>query len=93
VQALRAWYDEEPTGSFGTPYASLGSKVAITAWTGDPSRYQRNGYYGEGHVGICPRYDAATKKAFTSFRKAFRGHGPEGVSLSQDKPGMGPTSQ
>lgn len=93
VSALQAFYNEQPEGVFGTPYPSLGSKVAITAWTGDPTRYQRNGYYGNGHIGICPRYDAATKKAFTSFRKAFRGHGPEGISLSQDKPGMGPTSQ
>jgi hypothetical protein len=93
VEQLRAFYDEETDGVFGTPYASLGSKVAITAWTGDPTRYQRNGYYGEGHIGICPRYDAATKKAFTSFRKAFRGHGPEGIGLDQDKPGMGPQAQ
>ena len=34
VDQLRTFYNEEPTGSFGTPYAKLGSKVAITAWTG-----------------------------------------------------------
>jgi hypothetical protein len=92
VDSLQAFYNEEPVGVFGTPYPSLGSKIAITAWTGDPSRYQRNNYYGEGHIGICPRYDAAVQKAFTTFRKAFRGHGPEGIDLSQDKPGMGPTA-
>lgn len=90
VQQLRAFYDEEPDGVFGTPYPKLGSKIAITAWTGDPSRYRQNNYNGDGHIAICPRYDAATKTAFTSFRKAYRGHGPEGVPLSADKPGMGP---
>lgn len=90
VAKLKAWYDEEPTGSFGTPYASLGSKVAITAWTGDPSRYQRNGYYGEGHIGICSTYTDQTKKAFEAFRKAYRGKGPEGIPLSSDAPGLGP---
>ncbi len=90
VAALRSFYDESPTGMFGTPYPSLGSKIAITAWTGDPARYRRNNYNGEGHIAICTRWDAATKKAFTSFRKAFRGHGPEGIPLSADQPGMGP---
>ncbi len=90
VAKLNAFYREEPTGSFGTPYPKLGSKVAITAWTGDPPRYQHNGYYGQGHIGICPRYDAATEKAFTAFRKAYRGHGPEGIPLSADAPGLGP---
>ena len=93
ITQLRAFYDEQPVGVFGTPYPKLGSKIAITAWTGTPSNYQQNGYYGQGHIAICPRYDAATKKAFTTFRKAYRGHGPEGASLSQDKPGMGPATQ
>jgi Protein of unknown function (DUF3105) len=90
VAQLKAWYDEEPTGSFGTPYPSLGTKIAITAWTGDTNRYQRNGYYGQGHIAVCPSYTDATKKAFESFRKAYRGKGPEGIPLSSDAPGLGP---
>ena len=90
VAALRALYDEQPVGVFGTPYASLGTKVAITAWTGRTSDYQRNGYYGQGHIGVCPRYDDATRSAFVAFRDAYRGHGPEGIPLSLDKPGLGP---
>ena len=46
VDKLHAFYKEEPTGSFGTPYAKFGSKIAITAWTGNPANYQRNGDYG-----------------------------------------------
>jgi len=90
VSRLRAFYDEEPDGSFGTPYANFGSKIAITAWTGDVAQYQFNNYYGQGHVAICSQYDAATKNAFEAFREAYRGHGPEGIPLSADEPGMGP---
>jgi Protein of unknown function (DUF3105) len=90
VAKLLAFYNEVPDGSFGTPYPTLGSKIAITAWTGDTSRYQQNGYYGQGHIAVCPSYTAATKKAFESFRKLYRGHGPEGIPLSADEPGDGP---
>jgi hypothetical protein len=90
VDKLHAFYNEEPVGLFGTPYPSLGSKFAITAWTGDTSRYQRDNYYGEGHIGICSAYTPAVEKAFTSFRKAFRGHGPEGIPLCADHPGDSP---
>jgi len=88
VAKLQAFYQEEPTGMFGTPIAGLGDKIALTAWTGDPARYYRNGYYGIGHIAVCRGYDP---KAFRVFRDAFRGHGPEGIPLSDDAPGMGPT--
>jgi len=91
VGKLRQLYDEQTTGVFGTPLANLGSRVAITAWTGDPTRYGRNGYYGQGHIATCLHYDDATAKAFRAFRDAYRGHGPEGIPLSADEAGMGPT--
>lgn len=90
VEQLHTYYDEQPDGTFGTPYPKLGSKVAITAWTGDPAKYGRNNYFGQGHIAICPRLDAATLTAFESFRKLYRGHGPEGIPLAADEPGMGP---
>jgi hypothetical protein len=90
VDKLRAFYNKESTGSFGTPYPKLGTKVAITAWTGSPADYTQNGYYGFGHIAKCPTYTAATEKAFTAFRDLYRGHGPEGIPLSADQPGMGP---
>ncbi|HEX6762660.1 MAG TPA: DUF3105 domain-containing protein [Gaiellaceae bacterium] len=90
VEQLRAFYSEQPDGTFGTPYPKLGGKVAISAWTGDPAKYGSNNYFGQGHLAICPRVDAATLKAFDAFRKAYRGHGPEGIPLSLDEPGMGP---
>lgn len=97
VAQLRAFYNEPISGGagdgmFGTPLTSiagksLGDKIALTAWTGDPSRYYRDGYYGIGHVAICPAFN---KHAFQVFRDAYRGKGPEGIPLSDDEPGMGP---
>ncbi len=87
VEALGAFYRDDPVSMLGTPIDGLGSKVAISAWTGDPSRYMRDGYYGEGHLGTCPRFDDAVKKAFTAFRDAYRGKGPEGVPASANQPG------
>jgi hypothetical protein len=90
VDRLNQLYSDDPTGMFGTPLVGLGSKVAVSAWTGDPTRYGRDGYYGQGHVATCPSFDDATEKAFVAFRDAYRGKGPEGVPLSSDEPGMGP---
>lgn len=87
VAQLRAFYDESPVSMLGTPYPSLGDKIALTAWTGDPARYYHNGYYGIGHIAVCKSYDA---KAFRAFRDAYRGKGPEGIPESANKPGSGP---
>jgi len=92
VDQLHSFYESSPNSMFGTPIAtfqghSLGSKVAITAWTGDPTRYFKNGYYGFGHVSVCPKFD---DKAFTTFRDAYRGHGPEGIPTTLNNPGEGP---
>lgn len=84
VAKLRAFYDESPISIVGTPYPSLGDKVALTAWTGNPKTYSVKGDYGMGHIAVCPTYDA---KAFRAFRDAYRGKGPEGVPMSANKPG------
>jgi uncharacterized protein DUF3105 len=89
VDELEAFYQQQPDGMFGTPYPALGKKIALTAWTGDPSKYYRNGDYGTGHIAICPGFD---QSAFAAFRDAYRGKGPEGIPLSADQPGMGPSS-
>jgi hypothetical protein len=87
VDQLRAFYDESPVGMFGTPYPSLGDKIALTAWTRLPGTYYENANYGTGQIAICPHFD---EKAFRAFRDAFRGKGPEGVPLDADQPGSGP---
>jgi len=87
VNQLAKFYDQQSDGVFGTPYAGLGNKIALTAWTGDPTRYYQNGYYGIGHIAVCPAFN---QKAFAAFRDAYRGKGPEGIPLSSDEQGMGP---
>jgi hypothetical protein len=87
VDQLEAFYQQKPEGMMGTPIAGLGKKLALTAWTGDPTTYYRNGDFGMGHIAICNSYN---EKAFTTFRDAFRGKGPEGIPLSSDTPGSGP---
>jgi hypothetical protein len=87
VDRLEAFYRQKPEGMFGTPIAGLGKKIALTAWTGDPANYYRNGDHGMGHIAVCGSFD---QKTFAAFRDAFRGKGPEGIPLSSDAPGMGP---
>jgi Protein of unknown function (DUF3105) len=87
VDQLETFYRESPNAMFGTPIAGLGNKVALTAWTGDPATYYRNGDYGTGHVAICPGFD---ETAFKAFRDAYRGKGPEGIPESSNTPGSGP---
>lgn len=91
VDKINAFYNSRPNSLIGTPAEaidgkSLGSKVAITAWTGDPTKYGRNGYYGFGHAAVCPTFDEG---AFKTFRDAYYGKGPEGSPTSSNDPGMG----
>jgi hypothetical protein len=88
VQKLQSFYASSPVGMVGTPIAGLDSKIALTAWTGDPTRYYKNHYYGLGHLAVCTQFN---QKAFAAFRDAFRGKGPEGIPLSADQPGSGPS--
>jgi hypothetical protein len=93
VNKLQAFYNEQPVGMMGTPLVqpiagkALGNKIALTAWTGNPADYYRKGYYGIGHVAVCPSFN---EPAFKTFRDAYRGHGPEGIPVSSDTPGSGP---
>ena len=87
VTALRGLYEASPTGMLGTPYPPLGGKIAITAWTGNPSHYFQNGDFGVGHIATCGAWSPKVEKAFVAFRDAYRGHGPEGIPLSSDRPG------
>lgn len=85
VDKIHAFYDASPVSMVGSPLAKLGKKVAITAWTGDPSKYgSEPNYYGFGHVAVCSTFNAG---AFKKFRDAYRGHGPEGISMGTNQPG------
>jgi hypothetical protein len=78
IDQLHAFYNSSPDGMLGTPYPSLGNKVAVTAWTAPP------GGLGRGHVAVCQTFN---EKAFTAFRDAYRGKGPERYPVDSEKPG------
>lgn len=84
VDQLRDWYQKDPVSELGTPAPQLGDKIALTAWTGDPSKYTENGDFGEGHVAICPRFDEG---AFDKFKDTYKGRSPEGTPESANQPG------
>jgi Protein of unknown function (DUF3105) len=78
IDQLHAFYNSSPNGMLGTPYPSLGDKVALTAWTAPP------GGLGQGHVAVCPGFD---QQAFTAFRDTYRGRGPERYPVDSETPG------
>jgi hypothetical protein len=79
IGELRAFYNSSPEAVLGTPYPKLGRKVAITAWTSPAAGL------GEGHVAVCPTFN---EKAFSAFRDAYRGKGPERYPMSILQPGQ-----
>ena len=78
VDKLHDFYSSSPNAMIGTPYPSLGDKIALTAWT-SPA-----GGTGQGRVAVCGSFD---EKAFTAFRDAFRGKGPERFPVDSMTPG------
>jgi hypothetical protein len=84
LHRLEGFYQESPDGLLASPYAGLGRSAALAAWTGDPGRYGKDGYWGEGHLAVCPAFDA---RAFRTFRDAFRAQGPRRMPLSALQPG------
>lgn len=92
VAALQELYNEDPVSMLVTPLARFDSKIAISAWTQTvpPNKYgskPKPHYYGEGHLGVCPKVDDKVLDAFRSFRDDFAGKGPEGVLKDQNQPG------
>jgi len=86
IDELETFYRDSPEAMVGTPFPTLGNKIALTAWTiDDPSKYYRGGDYGVGHIAICTKFD---EDAFTTFRDAFRNNGPE--RGTDNSPGSGP---
>ncbi|HUY72447.1 MAG TPA: DUF3105 domain-containing protein [Gaiellaceae bacterium] len=90
ITKLQDFYNQQPQAVFGTPYAGLGNKIALTAWTRTGNdAYYVNGNYGMGHIAICGSFN---QKAFAAFRSAYRGLGPEtAIPISADDPGQGPS--
>lgn len=89
--ALDRFYDEDEFGMIITPipdpyqgvrypkHQKLGSKIAMTVWTGNSETNA-----GTVYIATCPKFD---ENAFAAFRDAFRGKGPERFPVSQMVPG------
>ena len=89
IDQLRDFYQSDPVGLVATEILpldgkTLGSKVAISGWTGDPKKYFKKGYVGTTHLAVCPTF---TEDAFKTFRDAFVGKSVEGVPRSANQPG------
>ena len=85
------FYNEEPDRDRSARrIAGLGSKIAITAWTGDPSRYQQNGYYGQGHIAICTTLRRGDEEGVRVVPRSLSRPRPGGHPARADEPGMGP---
>jgi len=89
--ALDSFYEKSPNGVIVTPIADhypnvtypehkpIGGKIALSVWTIDTDTGK-----GTVYVAVCPGFD---QNAFTKFRNAFRGKGPERFPVSSLKPG------
>jgi hypothetical protein len=85
IDQLEAFYRDSPESIVATPYPGLGDKIALTAWTGDPATFYRDGDYGMGRIALCPTFD---EEAFEGFVSAYREKGPE--RGTDNSPGSGP---
>ncbi len=81
VDQLQAFYDEHKNGTLLAPLPSLGSKIALGAWT-TPSPSQATG--GKAYLAKCPGFD---QEAYAAFFSAYQFKGPERFPKSALAPG------
>ena len=89
VDQLEAFYRESPNSMLGTPYPKLGNKIAITAWTGDPAKYGRDGDYGVGHIADLPQ---VRRGRLQDVPRRLPRQGAGGHPRVVEHPGSGPGS-
>ena len=83
VQQLRDFYFEDPTGVLLAPYAKLGDKIALGAWT-VPDDFEPGGTNGTSYLATCTSFD---EDAFGTFRDDLRFRGPERFPPDSLQPG------
>ena len=83
LEELRQWYRDDPNALLVAPLDSLGSKLALSAWTA-PARVGGSPDDGKGYLATC---DAFNEKAFDTFKKTHRGEGPERFPVDALTPG------
>lgn len=83
VEKIRGWYEGSPNALLVAPLDSLGSKIALSAWTA-PGNVGTTTDNGNGYLAKC---DAFSEKAFDTFVDEHRGKGPERYPVDQLTPG------
>lgn len=74
IEAMRAWYADDPNGLLVARLDKLGDRIALSAWTTDEALTADDADNGEGYLAKCPRFD---EDAFDTFVEAHRFEGPE----------------
>jgi len=81
IDELKGFYDSHQNGTLLAPLPSLGSKIAIGAWTtSSPSKPDT----GTAYLAKCTTFDEA---AYAAFFKAYQGQGPERFPMVSLAPG------
>ena len=81
IDELKGFYDSHQNGTLLAPLESLGSKIAIGAWTTpSPSEADK----GTAHLATCTTFD---EKAYAAFFDAYQFRGPERFPASSLLPG------
>jgi len=84
VEKIRDFYADDPNGLVVAPLASLGAKIALTAWTAPEPTPGNTADRGRGYLAECTEFD---ETAFSEFRDSHRGQGPERIPLEALTPG------
>jgi len=86
IEAIRAFYDDDPNGLIVAPLPQLGQKIALTAWTAPEATPGSEPDRGRGYLAECTAFD---EEAFSTFVDEHRGKGPERFPMDQLVPGGG----
>lgn len=85
IAKLKEFYTASPNGMLVAKLPALKNKIALQAWTTpDPKPGQTASDPGRSYLAKCTRFDEA---AFTAFRDAYRGKGPERIPVDSLTPG------
>ena len=81
IDELKGFYDSHQDGTLLAPLPSLGSKIALGAWTTSSPTAAKD---GTAHLAKCTTFD---EKAYAAFFASYQFHGPERFPQSQLLPG------
>ena len=87
VAQIADWWDADPNGIIVAPLPELPSQtIALGAWYAPVQSSDQGRVYeaSSGQLAYCVRFD---ERAFTAFKDAFRGKGPEPIPVEYNSPG------